>query len=384
MINSSSAQIKALQSLLDLGLAGGGGHILGVDQDGILGGIGADFLVLVGPGVGLAGQGVAVLDQGQLGEVLLAELQGLVGLGLVGLIDVLVAVLVNGLGLGAGGDDNVADSDDGLGVILNHGGLQGVQSEQASLFTGNDLVAVESLDQAVVQAIAQSQLGNGNGPVAAGEALDVAVITQGAQQHLHEVVAGQGSSGTEGAVSIAVDDALLRAVSDVAGEHVVGGNILKGSGVSGQSGGGGGAQDQVADDLGSLTTIQGVLGLEGAVSVTIDDTDCGHHVDSFLIGDAVIIREVRGTSADGDQRHGHNQSQYQRKELLHLGFPPFEFTGFPALMLWSIIFLRSPGAHTVASQYPYLYRLSVERWCSTFCILANPQTDCKGFAKLVI
>ena len=53
-------------------------------------------------------------------------------------------------------------------------------------------------------------------------------------------------------------------------------------------------------------------------------------------------------------------------------------------MLWSIIFLRSPGAHTVASQYPYLYRLSVERWCSTFCILANPNMDCKRFSGVVM
>ena len=40
----------------------------------------------------------------------------------------------------------------GLGVILDHGSLQGVEGVQASLFTGDSLDAVEVADQAVVQA----------------------------------------------------------------------------------------------------------------------------------------------------------------------------------------------------------------------------------------
>ena len=105
----------------------------------------------------------------------------------------------------------------------------------------------------------RSALANGDGPVGAGVALDVAVIAQGAQQHLHEGIAGQGSGGTEGTVSITGDDAFLLAVRNVASEGVGGGNVAVGSGVSAQSAGGGGAQDQVADDLGGSATGQGVL-----------------------------------------------------------------------------------------------------------------------------
>ena len=61
---------------------------------------------------------------------------------------------------------------------------------------------------------------------------------------------------------------------------------------------------------------------EGAIGVTVDDIDGGHHVDSFFVGDGAVVLEVRGASRDGDQRHGHHQSQNQRKELLHGLFPP--------------------------------------------------------------
>ena len=98
---------------------------------------------------------------------------------------------------------------------------------------------------------------------------------------------------------------------------MVGGDVLVRSGVSNQSGCGGGAKDQVADDLGSSATGQGGGGVEGTVGITVDNLSGGHHVNSFSVLDLAAVSEVLGTSADGDQRHGHHQSQYQRKELLH-------------------------------------------------------------------
>ena len=98
---------------------------------------------------------------------------------------------------------------------------------------------------------------------------------------------------------------------------MVGRNVLVRSGISHQGGCGGGAKDQVADDLGSSATGQGGGGIEGTIGVTIDDLHGGHHVDSFSVLNLGAVAEVLSTGRDGDQRHGHHQSQYQRKELLH-------------------------------------------------------------------
>ncbi|CAN4022880.1 MarR family, partial [Dysosmobacter welbionis] len=143
----------------------------------------------------------------------------------------------------------------------DHGGLQHVEGVQGGLLTGHGLGADE-LVVAVVQADTGGLLDDGHGPVGTSVALDSAVIAQGAQQHLHERVAAQGSGGTEGAVGVAVDDLLLGAVGDVACEGVAHGHILKGSAAGAQSGSGGGPQDQVADDLGGGTAGQDISGLE--------------------------------------------------------------------------------------------------------------------------
>ena len=175
----------------------------------------------------------------------------------------------------------------------------------------------DAADTIVRQTDVQSALGNVDGPVGTGVALVLGLVAQSAQQHLHESIAGQGVGGLEGTVSITGDDTGLLAVSNVASEGVVGRNVLVRSGVSNQSGCGGGAKDQVADDLGSSATGQGGGGIEGTIGVTIDDLHGGHHVNSFFVSDLAAVGEVLGTSRDGDQRHGHHQSQYQRKELLH-------------------------------------------------------------------
>ena len=290
-------------------------HLSGVGGVSILG-IGADLVGLQGPDVGGASKVIlAAVIQSQISEVLLSKLHLAIG------IDVLVALaVVLHIGTaGSGVDGDVTHNDGVLLVILHHGGLQHVERIQGSLLAGHGLGAHE-LVVAVVQANAHGLLDDGHGPVGAGVALDGAVIAQSAQQHLHERVAAQGAGGTEGAVSIAADDTLLRAVGDVAREGVGHGNILEGGGACAQSGGSGGAQDQVADDLGGRTAGQDIIGTEVAAGITVDNAQSRDHIHSFFVGDLAVVREVLGAGADGDQRHGHHQSKHQRKELLHLGF----------------------------------------------------------------
>ena len=306
-VASVGADVGIDIAALDLGGVGSGQQI-SVD-------IVADVLLVIGPVVGGTAEVVGIVGADQLLEVLLAELDIAVLLDLA----VVQGALVPGQVLADAGDGNsgAALADNDAVVILDHGSLQGVEGIQASLFTSDSLDTVEAALQALVQAGVDRLLGNSDGPVGTGVAFDGRVIAQSAQQHLHEGIAGQGGGGLEGAVSVTGDDAFLLAVSDVASEGVVGGDVLVRSGVSHQSRGGGGAKDQVADDLGSSATGQGGGGVEGTVGITVDNLSGGHHVNSFSVLNLAAVGEVLGTSADGDQRHGHHQSQYQRKELLH-------------------------------------------------------------------
>ena len=276
--------------------------------------ISADFLLVVGPSGDGTLKVVGLILGGQLVEILLGELD------LAVLLNVAVGSVVAGprqilSGL-VGGDIAIIDND-GLSGVLNHGGLQGVEGIQAGLFTSDSLDTVEIALQVLVQADVDGLLGDVDGPVGASVALVGGLIAQSTQQHLHKSIAGQGVGGTESAVSVTGDDAGLLAVSNVASKGVVGRNVLVRSSISHQGGCSGGAKDQVADDLGSSATGQGGGGIEGTVGITVDDLHGGHHGNSFVISNLAVVGEVLGTSRDGDQRHGHHQSQYQRKELLH-------------------------------------------------------------------
>ena len=290
-------------------------HISGVS----LVGIGAHIVAIIDPLAGGMAEDVGGILLLQVLEILLAELHQAVAVALAIDVAVGVGIVFHVLAGGSGVDGDVAHNDGVLLVILDHGGLQHVEGVQGGLLTGHSLGAHE-LVVAIVQTDATGLLDDADLPVGAGVALDGAVIAQSAQQHLHERVAAQGAGGTEGAVSVAADDTLLRAVGDVAREGVGYGNILKGSGACAERGGGGGAQDQVADDLGGSATGQDIIGTEVAVGITVDNTQGRDHIHSFFVGDLAVVREVLGARADSDQRHGHHQSKHQRKELLHLGF----------------------------------------------------------------
>ena len=270
--------------------------------------------------------------QSQVGLILLSELNRPAVLHVVGgVVDgsgliIHVAGDIHSVG-STSADGSTIDGDAlALVAVLNQGGLESVHSVQASFLTGGGASANE-----VVVAVQQADLlgtaSDVNGPVGVvGIALDGAVITQSGQQHLQEGKAGQGVARTEGTVRVTVDDAGLRAVSNVAGEGGAHGHVLEGSGLGAQRLSSGLAQHHASDDLGGSATGQSSLGLEITIGITVDNSHFGHHVDSFFISDIanlVAVVEVLGASADGDQRHGHHQSQNQRKELLHGGFSSF-------------------------------------------------------------
>ena len=277
-------------------------HVSGV---GVVG-VGAQLIAVIGPGGGGAAEVIGVVLGFQIPEVPLGELHQTV------VLDVAVrAGAVGDVGVVAlAGDGDVADSHGAVVAVLHHGGLQGVEGIQAGLLPGHGLGAHEVV-VAVVQLDAHGLLDDVHGPVGAGVAFLVAVIAQGAQQHLHKGVAAQRVRGTERAVGIAADDALLRAVGDVARERVGGGHIHEGGGAGAQRVSSGGAQDQVADDLGGRTAGQDIVGPEAAVGIAVDDPHARNDGNRFLIGDVTVIVEVRGACADSDQRQGHRQSKHQ-------------------------------------------------------------------------
>ena len=293
--------------------------------------IGADLVALPGPGVGRTAEDVDGAIQLQVGLIPLSKLDSVVVLGVV------LGVINRGGGTGnaagdvggnrgTSGDHSAVDGDLlALVRILHQGGLQGIHGVQAGLLAGGGTVAHE-LVVAVGQADLRGTAHDVDGPVGAGVALDGAVIAQSGQQHLQEGKAGQGALGPEGAVGVAVDQAGLHAVGDVAGKGGTHGHVLEGSGLGAQGLSGGLAKHHAGDDLGSSATGEGALRLEITIGITVDDLQCGHDVDGLSIriaADVIAVAEVLGAGADGDQRHGHHQSKHQRKELLHWDFSSF-------------------------------------------------------------
>ena len=304
-------------------------HLLG---EGVIGGQleGTDGDLLVGPLVGgmtvdVVSGIITVVLQTQILEVLFAELQGQLVVGRaddpavdVGVDVTVVAGDIHSLAA-LNGQDLAGGADNGVGAaVVHHGGLQGVQSQLAGLITGHGLRAVEA--DAVEQAGDIADPGHVHGPAGVHEALDVALIADGAEQHLREGVTGQGVGGLEGAVAIAADVTGRLAVADDARKRVASGNVGIGARVVRQSRGSLGADHQGDDDLGGRAAGQLRLGTEAAVLVTGDDTDTVQNGNCFLVLDLVLVGEIPvlgGSRADGDQRHGHNQCENQGQEFLH-------------------------------------------------------------------
>ena len=277
-------------------------------------GIGADGLGLERPLGGGAHKGVSGTVQLEVGEELLAELNGvLIGVGELRLANVLHrAVLSDGSGdiggLGAAdADDRTVDSDGGtLGVILNGGGLEGVEHHLSSLLTGDNLGSLHGI-QTLEELGGGHQLAGVDLPVSAGEALGVGIIAEADEQHLAELQSGQGTGGVELTVADAGDDAGGGAVVHITGRPAIGSHVgelvAADESVSGLL-----TELEISDQLGGLLTGEVGLGVELAVGA-FKHADSAQDVHSFLEVDIGLI----GIScvADGDEGHGHDQRQHQ-------------------------------------------------------------------------
>ena len=290
-------------------------------------GEGADLGAVVPPGDRGTAEGIltaAVL--GQVGEVVLAELLHLVPV--IGDGAVVIAAVIGDLGGGAGdhhggavGGGHVGAAAAGVG---HHVGLQGLESHLGGVLTG-DRVGQDQAGHG--DACVGGVGGHVDGPVGAHIALGVGVVAQSHQAHLGEGQAGQLALGIKGAVAGAGQDALLRAVADVAGGPAVGGHVAEHHGVGGQALGIV-AQEHAADDGRSLLTGQSTGGVKGTAVGALKDTEGGHHANRFGVGDFIGIGEITARSAGADNHHANDHDDCQKQaesplEVTHFGFSSF-------------------------------------------------------------
>ena len=328
VIDAPGVIVAQAQSLL-LGSVGvlQVGHLLGVGEvSGQLEGADGDLLpapLVGGMAILIVGGIILVVLQPQILEVLFAELQGhlVVGSADDTTVDVgvdLTVVAGHVHGLSALHRQSLSAGHQSGAAVGNHGGLQGVQSQLASLLTIHGSGAIEV--QAIEQASHVADPSHVHGPAGVNEALDLTLVAQRAQQHLSKGEAGQRVGRLEGAVTVTVDDTSGLAVADDAREGVAGGNIRIRRGGVGQIGRRLGANQQGDDDLRRGSAGQLRLGTEGAVLVTGDNTDPVQNGNGFLVLDLVLVGEIPvlgGSRANRDQRHGHDQCENQGQEFLH-------------------------------------------------------------------
>ena len=297
----------------EVGIDGAELDLSGVGQVGRIG-IGADLLSLQRPHGDGALKSVGVGVQLEVGEELLAQLNGIsASIGELRLADVVRALVlsdgsgdIGGLGA-ADADDRAADGDGGtLGVILDGGGLDGVEHHLSGLLTGDDVVGLHGI-QALEELGGGHQLAGVDLPVSAGEVLGRGVIAKADEQHLAELQSGQGTGGVELTVADAGDNAGGGAVVHITGRPAIGSHVgelvAADESVSGLL-----TELEISDQLGGLLTGEVGLGVELAVGA-FKHADSAQDVHSFLEVDIGLI----GIScvADGDEGHGHDQRQHQ-------------------------------------------------------------------------
>jgi len=227
------------------------------------------------------------------------------------------------------------DSTGAVGQIDHGVGLQRVPDHLGSVVAAQGSGHVDGLD-ACIQAGSHSvgvDVDRPHGIVLV--AFLHGIITQGHQQHLSQLGAGDVAGGSEAVAAHTGDDAPGGAVLDVlvgpgigGAEHVVVGRL--GGLLDGVSA----AVQHSADHLGSLATLDVFGRLEAAVLVPVDDAQRRGHINGFGILDLILIRERRPSAHDHDrQQHSHTEHQAQNLllgEMLAPQAPPSIFpTAFP-------------------------------------------------------
>ena len=197
-----------------------------------------------------------------------------------------------------------------------------------------------SADQVAVEdALVEGVLRGVQAPAAA-DVLVVAAVANSAQKHLGPLVAGELSLGLEGAVAHAVDDALLNAVSDVAGRPAVSSDVReRGLGAT-KAFSVLRAKLHVGDDLRRLLTGVGGLGAQGAIVVAFDDAQADHDANGFAVVSADVSRILQGVdlvAGIGSRGTHDGEAQYKRDreqkaqgllESSHVETPPLNSTSF--------------------------------------------------------
>ena len=324
-VNLVVLELAALSTDHSLGGGSGVSHILGV-------------LHAIGVGVNNSG---GLLHTESLADVALRGLnvEGGIGSGsdlsVNGLVrvvlEILVAVLVP---LGGGtapdilvvsvGELEVLVAQRGLVELLDligliaesrsvghHGGLDSTEQHLGNELTGSRSAEVGGLGNVLQDTELLGILGNVQSPVSAGE-LTVLVVTDSAEDHGEDFIAGDLAGRLEGTIGIALDQLSVGAVADVTGsptgtghvaELVVGGiqaGLVALSDVAGVD---------TIDDRSHLSAGDVARGLEGTILITLEHTHAIENGNSLSVIGADVLVILEGAGADG-QRQSHDQSQH--------------------------------------------------------------------------
>ena len=201
----------------------------------------------------------------------------------------------------------------GLHSVIEH--LGGVITAQALI--GVDAQAVKELD------VVGDQL-DIDGPVGPSEALHIAPVAQGGEDHLGGLRAGHIVVGAERAVTPAVDDVQIGHIGDVVLRPVAY-SVTEGGGHLAQSGLIA-AVEHDGDQLGHFAALHDAGGVVGAIVVAVDDAQGDHGSHGLSVDDLFRVGEiVNAHSAGADHHHGHHHDESQSQaesplEVSHLEF----------------------------------------------------------------
>ena len=264
---------------------------------------------------GVSGNGL-VVDGGGLVAAVVGPLGSRTAIGAVGGVGGQVEFLVTeGLVVLEGLAISLAVEAHGL--VTERGGVGDHRSlgDRAKQQLGNELTGGRSVEVNALDvgedASLLSVLSDVESPVSAGE-LIVLVVADGAQDHGEDFVARDVAGGLEGAVGIALDELSVGAVADVTGSPASAGHVAELVVRSVQ------ARLVVLGEILSVDTIDDrshlsagdlVLGLEGTVLITLENTHTIEDGDSFSVIIVDLLVGLEGIGADG-QRQSHDQSQH--------------------------------------------------------------------------